>query len=80
MRDVPDAFFVAGTTIIAADVSYNYQPLIGSTFMAIGSSGTKLGSSTLTSIPMHETSYMQPRSQTRIQFTGSAACSNVTFP
>jgi len=77
---VPDAFFVAGTTIIAADVSYDYLPLVGSTFMAIGSSGTKLGSSTLAKITMRETSYMQPRSQTRIQFSGSAACPNVTFP
>jgi Flp pilus assembly protein TadG len=77
---VPDAFFVAGTTIIAADVSYDYMPLIGSTFMAIGSNGANLGSGTLAKITMRETSYMQPRSQTRVQFSGTAACPNVTFP
>jgi Flp pilus assembly protein TadG len=79
---VPDALFPAAgsasTTIIVADVSYTYQPLIGSTFMAIGSNGSHLGSSTVASIPMQQTSYMQPRALSRVQY--ASPCSGVTFP
>ncbi|MBV8567861.1 MAG: pilus assembly protein [Methylobacteriaceae bacterium] len=78
---VPDGLFVAGATVVAADVSYNYTPILGSAFMSIGSNGTKLGTGTVTSIPMQHTSYMQPRSVTRVPYTGSTgSCPNVTFP
>jgi Flp pilus assembly protein TadG len=81
---IPDALFPAAgsaaTTMIAADVSYTYLPMIGSTFMAIGSAGTKLGSSTVASIPMQRTAYMQPRALARVHYV--SPCSppaGVTF-
>jgi Flp pilus assembly protein TadG len=78
---VPDGLFVAGTTLVAADTAYSYTPMIGSTFISIGSNGTNLGSGSVASIPMSKTIYMAPRSVTRISYTGSTgACSGVTFP
>jgi Flp pilus assembly protein TadG len=66
---VPDGLFVAGTTLVIADVSYVYLPMIGKTFLAIGSNGANIGSGTLTSITLRHSAYMQPRTVARVTYT-----------
>lgn len=75
---VPDGLFSTGTTIIVADVTYLYKPIIGSTFLSIGTTGGWLGTGSLTQINLQHTSYMQPRNVSRVTYSGTTC--NVSFP
>lgn len=79
---IPDGLFAAGTTLMVADVTYIYKPIVGRTFTAIGTTNGKIGTSTLASITLQHTAYMMPRNVARVSYTGSSGtiCTGVTFP
>lgn len=70
---IPLGLVTPGTTLIVADVEYTYLPLVGGAFKSIGD-GSKM------SIPLKQTSYMRPRTLTRVGFTGTGVQCNPTFP
>lgn len=70
---IPSGIVSAGTTIIVSDVEYTYVPLVGGAFKTIGSGSTM-------SVPLKNTSYMRPRTVTRVTFSGTGVNCNPTFP
>lgn len=72
-NNIPSGLVSAGTTVIVADVKYLYTPLLGGSFRQIGNGAS--------SIPLSSTTYMRPRSVTRIAVTGVGGNNcNPTFP
>lgn len=72
-NNIPSGLVSAGTSVIVADVKYLYTPLLGGSFRQIGNGAS--------SIPLNSTTYMRPRSVTRIAVSGLAGNTcNPTFP
>lgn len=70
---IPSGLVQAGTTVIVADVKYLYMPLLGGSFRQIGSGAS--------SIPLNSTTYMRPRSVTRVAVNGVGGNTcNPAFP
>ncbi|MBL8589106.1 MAG: pilus assembly protein [Methylobacteriaceae bacterium] len=61
-NNIPAGLVQAGSTVIVADVKYFYTPLLGGAFREIGNGRT--------SFELKNTTYMRPRSVTRIATTG----------
>lgn len=76
LTTMPTGLAQAGTTVIVADASYDYKPLLGGNFQTFGG-GSK------SAITLNQTAYMRPRNTTRVSIAsglaGSQICS-VTFP
>lgn len=75
LTSVPTGLAAAGATLIVADVTFPYEPLIGGAFKEIGTGST-------TSIDIKQTTYMRPRTQVRVQTANGVVgnkCS-IVFP
>lgn len=77
LTTIPTGVAVAGTSIIVADVSYDYKPLIGGSFKSFGDG-------TVSQLTMSQTSYMKPRNVSYIPLdpgvAGAVYCSTAWHP
>ena len=58
---VPAGVVTGGTSVIVAEVQYNYQPLIFTYFIT-------------STLPMNEKFFLKPRLSASVQYNGAAAC------
>lgn len=76
LTTVPSGVASPGTTVIIADVSYDYKPLLGGSFKSVGGG-------TLSQVTLAQTSYMKPRNVAQVTLEAGIAGANycgVAFP
>lgn len=69
LTTVPLGVAVPGTSVIVADVAYDYQPLLGGSFQSFGGGS-------LTSVTLKQTSYMKPRNVAYVDLQAGIAAAS----
>lgn len=76
LTTIPQGVVTPGSTVIVADISYDYKPLLSGSFRAIGAGS-------VSQITIKQSSYMRPRNATKLTLAagvaGATYC-NVAFP
>ena len=76
LTTIPQGVVTPGTTIIVADIAYDYKPLLSGSFRSIGAGS-------VSQITIKQSSYMRPRNATKLTLAGGvggATYCNVAFP